>query len=227
MVSSAVPEGADQVHRSCDSAGFRPPITSSRQSTSGSVASARAISRRLSSPMRQRAGLGLGPMDERVRPSTRPPARAPGPPGPQPAVEHPHPDVLATVISRNGLTIWCVRTRPRATIWSLRSPSLLAAEADAARRGADAPTRQREERRLPRAVRADDTEDLLRLNLERNRSSARSPPKRLAHRGHGEDGSALSRHRAPPRLPAFAAAGNAPEPLPSPMSPWARRASPR
>ena len=33
------------------SAGFSPPITSSRQSTSGPVASARAISSRFSSPM--------------------------------------------------------------------------------------------------------------------------------------------------------------------------------
>ncbi len=43
------------------STGFRPPMTSSRQSTSGSVASARAISRRLRSPIGQRPGERSGP----------------------------------------------------------------------------------------------------------------------------------------------------------------------
>src|SRR5262249_28014520 len=78
---------------------------------------------------------------------------------------------------------------------------LLTPEVDAARGGVDRAHQAGKERRLSCAVRTEDAEDLLGPDLQRDPVERQEPAEALAHRGNGENGGALSCHRAPPRSP--------------------------
>src|SRR5678816_4184647 len=86
----------------------------------------------------------------------------------------------ATVMSRNGLTIWCGRTSPRATTWSLRSPlSSSPRKRTLPDVGGYVPTRQEKRVVFPAPLGPITEKISPRCTSKDTESSARSPPKRL------------------------------------------------
>src|SRR5262249_53581677 len=132
-------------------------------------------------------------------------------PEPEATVEHADPDVVRHGHVPERLDDLVRPDQPPGDDLVVAKPGqLLVPEPDAARGGMNRAHQTGEESCLSSAVGTDDAEDLPWLNLEGDGVEREKAAEALAHRGHHEDGSALSRHCAPRQSPEFAAGAASP-----------------